>query len=169
MSQGGAPGEAHPAQKRLTSAIRAPNPEEPPDMLPDFDKMLSKAEVLRRRVQPELVIYCQGTLVPNCALEIFSAFFMATTEDVEAILGTTALQDRIMSEYDELGYRVWGNDVIDMFARVLFDSGFVDSTSEGRNIITPTLSARALLPKKESRTEAHRRQTLDSWLIRRPR
>jgi hypothetical protein len=55
---------------------------------------------------------------------------MAATEDVEAILGTTALQDRIMSEYDELGYRVWRNDVIDTFVRVLFDSGFVDSTSE---------------------------------------
>lgn len=151
------------------SAIRAPNTEEPPDMLPDFDKMLSKADVLRRSVQPELVIYCQDTLVQNCALEIFSAFFLAATEDVEAILGTTALQGRIMYEYDELGYRVWRNDVIDMFARVLFDSGFVDSTSEGRNIIIPTLSARGLLPKEESRTEPRHRQTLDSWLIRRPK
>ena len=82
------------------------DPEEPRDILPDFEKMLSKADVLRRSVQPELAIYCQGTLVQNCALEIFSAFFMAATEDVESILGTTTLQDVIPREYEDLAARV---------------------------------------------------------------
>jgi hypothetical protein len=127
---------------------------------------------------------------------------MALTENIEAILCTTQHlkpppKNLQVSEYDpervemprpvlredsrftegkELVRSYWKNNVIDKIAGVLFDLGFVESISEGRNIIIPVLSARGLLPTEESslpaaapREKNHREQTLDKWLTRRLR
>ena len=118
---------------------------------------------LRRRIHAEVAIHCQGSLVQNCALEIFSSFFMAMTENIGKILGTTVFIEAgpMLDPPAEPPRDGWVNDVIDKAARILLDSGLVDSQAEGRNITVPVLSARDLLP-----TEEKQRGPLDDWLGR---
>lgn len=136
-----------------------------------------EAKYLRRKLQPELAVYSQGTRAQNCALEIFSCFFWAATEKVEAILGVTKFDSDAMDFNDmqrELAYEPrfdrwtpsWQNDVIDMMATVLFDKGLAVTVTEGRSVIIPVLSKRGLLPTRESTAQQPKERTLDDWLIK---
>ncbi|PVH73412.1 hypothetical protein DL98DRAFT_538388 [Cadophora sp. DSE1049] len=132
------------------------------------EKMDENKEYLRRKLHPKIAIHCQGTLVQNCALEIFSAFFMEATAGAERLLGNTVFRRGIdlppREESRDFGRDMWVNDVIDKIARVLFDCGFVDSQGEGRNIIVPVLSDKGLLPTHETSRE-RQQGPMDKWLV----
>ncbi|KAH6705367.1 hypothetical protein BKA61DRAFT_148272 [Leptodontidium sp. MPI-SDFR-AT-0119] len=135
------------------------------------EKIYRHKDYLRRRIQPELAIHCQGSLVQNCAQEIFSAFFLELISGVDKIHGTTVLVVKPGSrmEMEDLGFSerrdTWVNDVIDKIAKVLYDCSLVDSQMEGRNLIVPVLSAQGLLPTEESSREKQR-GPMDRWLVK---
>lgn len=142
-------------------------------------KVLEEAINLRRILQPEIAVYSQGTLAQNCAMEIFSDFLYAATQQVTKILGTTVyvpddgfkLKRNLRLEYvPEPRFNTrdapWTNTVIDAMVRVLFDLGLVETLSEGKNVIIPVLFARGLLPTHESTARKPKEKTLDDWLVR---
>ncbi|KAH9218267.1 hypothetical protein DL95DRAFT_490070 [Leptodontidium sp. 2 PMI_412] len=110
------------------------------------EKIYRHKDYLRRRIQPELAIHCQGSLVQNCAQEIFSAFFLELISGVDKIHGTTVLVVKPGSrmEMEDMGFserrHTWVNDVIDKIAKVLYDCSLVDSQMDGRNLIVPGLA-----------------------------
>ncbi|KAG4441845.1 hypothetical protein IFR05_002646 [Cadophora sp. M221] len=97
---------------------------EPPSNV-TAEKIYRYKDYLRRRIQPDLAIHCQGSLVQNCAQEIFLAFFLELISGVGKIRGTTVLVKpgprMEMDSRMEMGPRVEEDVSMEMHPRMEMD------------------------------------------------
>jgi hypothetical protein len=91
-----------------------------------------------------------GSLVQECAWEIFAHFMLALTSNISQVKGITGTRERpnesaIQGEFPPIKT----NSVFQMIASEVIQSGLVGTTAEAFNLIIPAFAKFGLLPSIE--------------------